>query len=153
MRNAILTGIFVLAASVSCFGQLLTSATADVADPGGLLISAKKVMVLIEVGPPAAASYIPDFPRAKKQVSEKLAKIRLVAVANPADADIVIVVHEQNEGANSVTICLGDKLEVFRGGKVPSASDTPIFSVNEYCGVTWPLNRAMDKLIKAMKGK
>ena len=153
MKNAIKTCIFLLATSISCFGQLLTSATADVNDPGGLLKSAKKVAVLIEVGVPAAAYYIPDFPRAKKQMAEKLAKTKLIVVANPVDSDIVIVVHEQNEGANNVTICLGDKLEVFKGGKAPTESDIPIFSVNEYCGVTWPLNRAMDKLIKAMKGK
>jgi hypothetical protein len=153
MRNAIRTCIFLLATSISCFGQLLTSATADVNDPGGVLKSAKKVAVLIEVGPPAAAYYIPDFPRAKKQMSQKLARVKLIVVTDPIDADVVIVVHEQNEGANNVTICLGDKLDVFKGGKAPAESDIPLFSVNEYCGVTWPLNRAMDKLIKAMKDK
>jgi hypothetical protein len=131
----------------------LTSATADVNDPGGLLKSAKKVAVLIEVGAPAAAYYLPDFPRAKKQMAQKLAKTKLIVVANPIDADIVIVAQEQNEGANNITTCLGDKLDVFKGGKTPSESDIPLFSVNEYCGVTWPLNRAMDKLIKSMKGK
>ena len=74
-------------------------------------------------------------------------------MASPAVADIVIVVHERNEGANNVTICLGDEVDVFKGGKAPSESDTPVWSVNEYCGISWPLNRALDKLIKAMKSK
>lgn len=142
-----------MATFANSFGQILTFATTDVADSDGLPKSAKKTAVILDIGHPAAAYYIPDYPRAKKQLAEKLTKTRLVVVGNTADADIVIVVHEQNEGANGTTICLGDKLEVFKGGKTPSASDTPIFSVNEYCGVTWPLNRAMDKLIRAMKAK
>jgi hypothetical protein len=155
MRNVVLTCVLVLTATVNCFGQLQNMVT-DVADVNGMLKSAKKVAVFIELGTSAAdpnALYLPSFARAKQQVTEKLAKARLEAVANPADADIVIVVHEINEGGQSGVICLGDKLDVFKGGKVPSESDTPIFSVNEYCGISWPLNRAMDKLIKAMKGK
>jgi hypothetical protein len=154
MRNVILTYMFVLTTSVTCFGQLQNMVTGDVADVKGLLKSAKNVAVFIELGTPAAAQtayYVPDFARAKKQVSEKLAKAGLVAVANPADADIVIVVHEINEGGTGGAICLGDKLDVFKGGKAPSESDAPIFSANEYCGLSWPLNRAMDRLIKAMK--
>src|ERR1039458_10302186 len=158
MRNVILTSVFVLTASVICFGQLQNMVTDDVADVNGLLKSAKKVAVLIELGPPVesrGAYYIPDFTRAKNQVSEKLSKAGLVAVANPVDADIVIVVHEVNEGTNDRyrTICIGDKLDVFKGGRAHTQSDPPIFSVNEYClfyGRVWPLNRAMDKLIKAM---
>lgn len=158
MRNVILTYVFVLTASVICFGQLQNMVTGDVADVNGLLKSAKKVAVFIELGPPAesrGAYYIPDFTRAKKQVTDKLTKARLQILANPTEADIVIVVHEVNEGTNDEyqTVCIGDKLDVFKGGKVPSASDTPIFSVNEYClyyGRVWPLNRAMDKLFNAM---
>jgi hypothetical protein len=118
--------------------------------------SVKKVAVFIEVGPGEAAAYIPDYARAKKQVSEKLAKANLQVVAGPTDAEIVLVVHELNEGATTgarATVCLGDKLDVFKGGKAPSDSDTPIWSVNEYCGISWPLNRAMDKLIKALAQK
>jgi hypothetical protein len=134
-------------------------ATVGGTDPDGLLKSAKKVAVFIELGTSEAsqgAYYVPDFARAKKQISEKLTKAKLVRVANPADADIVIVVHELNEGAEGwriVTICIGDKLDVLKGGKAPSESDTQIFSVHELCGIGWPLNRAMDKLIRAMKRK
>lgn len=154
MKNLILICLFALATPALCSCQLQNMVTGEGSDPGGILKSAKKVSVFIEIGTPVesqGAYYIPDFSRAKKQVSEKLTKSRLEVVANPAEADVVIVVHEVNEGANKVTICLGDKVEVFKGGKPPSSSDTPIFSVNEYCGISWPLNRAMDKLIKTMK--
>jgi hypothetical protein len=158
MRKVILASVFVITASVICFGQLQNMVTTDAADDSKLLKTAKTVAVFIDVGKPVdsqGALYIPDFVRAKKQVSEKLSKAGLVAVANPTSADIVIVVHEVNEGetqwADKKTICLGDKLDVFKGGKVPSESDTPIFTVNEYCGISWPLNRAMDKLINAIK--
>jgi hypothetical protein len=145
---------FVLAVSLTSVGQLQNIAGDD---GSAILKSATKAAVFIELGTPDAASYVPDFARAKKQTSEKLAKTRLQVVANPADADIVIVVHELNEGASHlgdrVSICLGDKVEVFKGGKAPTESDTPVWSVNEYCGISWPLNRALDKLIKAMKTK
>jgi hypothetical protein len=118
--------------------------------------SVKKVAVFIETGPGEAATYIPDFARAKRQVSEKLAKAKLQVVASANDAELVLVVHELNEGATTgahATVCLGDKLEAFKGGRNPSDSDTPIWTVNEYCGISWPLNRAMDKLIKALEQK
>jgi hypothetical protein len=149
MKNVILISAFVSAALLNCVGQLQNM----VADEDVVLKSAKKVTVFIELGPPAAARYLPDFARAKKQATEKLTRARLQVVASPADADIVIVVHERNEGANNVTICLGDEVDVFKGGKAPAESDTPVWSVNEYCGISWPLNRALDKLIKAMKSK
>ncbi len=152
MKTAILLCAFVVSIFVNCVGQLQNMIT----DGDELLKSAKKVSVFIELGhpaSPAAARYLPDFARAKRQVAEKLSKAKLETAANPADADIVIVVHELNEGTNGATICLGDELDVFKGGKAPSESDTPIWSVNEYCGISWPLNRALDKLIKAMKSK
>jgi hypothetical protein len=149
MKTAISICALVLLAS-SSVGQLQNIV---VDDGSAILKSAKKAAVFIELGTPGAASYVPDFARAKKQTNEKLAKTNLQVVASPADADIVIVVHELNEGANKVTICLGDKVEVFKGGKAPTESDTPVWSVNEYCGISWPLNRALDKLIKAMKIK
>jgi len=154
MKSVILNYVFLLVASVSCSGQLQNIVTGDAADADRILKSAKKVAVFIDLGTPVesqGAYFVPDFARAKKQVTEKLTKAKLEIVANPYEADIVIVVHEVNEGANSATICLGDKLDVFKGGKVPSPSDIPIFSVNEYCGNSWPLNRDMDKLIKAMR--
>jgi hypothetical protein len=154
VKNSILTCLLVLATPAACFGQLQNMVDDEGSAPREMLRSAKKVSVFFEIGTPMesqGAYYIPDFARAKKQVSEKLAKLRLEVVANPAEADVVIVVHEINEGADKVTICLGDKVEVFKGGKPPSATDTPIFSVNEYCGISWPLNRAMDKLIKVIK--
>jgi hypothetical protein len=150
MKNVISICALVLLASSSSGGQLQNII---VDDAGAILKSAKKAAVFIELGAPGAATYLPDFARAKKQTNEKLAKTKLQIVASPADADIVIVVHEMNEGANKVTICLGDKVEVFKGGNTPSESDTPIWSVNEYCGISWPLNRALDKLVKAMKTK
>jgi hypothetical protein len=150
MKNAILICALVFLISSSFVGQLQNIVTEG---GEGILRSAKKAAVFIELGPPDAATYVPDFTRAKKRTYEKLAKTRLQIVASPADADIVIVVHEQNEGANKVTICLGDKVDVFKGGKAPSETDTPIWSVNEYCGISWPLNRALDKLTKAVKDK
>jgi len=131
-----------------------------VTDGEGLLKTAKKVSVLFDIGTPVesqGAYYVPDITRAKKQITDKLTKARLQIAADPTEADIVIVVHEVNEGTTPndryQIICIGDKLDVFKGGKIPSASDVPIFSVNEYClyyGRVWPLNRAMDKLFKAM---
>jgi hypothetical protein len=154
MKTAISICAFVIVASLASVGQL-QNITAD--DGDAILKSAKKAAVFIELGAPDAASYVPDFARAKKQTNEKLAKTKLQVVASPADADIVIVVHELNEGAthvgDRVSICLGDKVEVFKGGKAPAESDTPVWSVNEYCRISWPLNRALDKLLKAMKTK
>jgi hypothetical protein len=154
MKTAISICAFVIVASLASVGQL-QNITAD--DGDAILKSAKKAAVFIELGTPDAASYVPDFARAKKQTNEKLAKTKLQVVASPADADIVIVVHELNEGAthvgDRVSICLGDKVEVFKGGKAPAESDAPVWSVNEYCGISWPLNRALDKLAKAMKTK
>lgn len=136
-------------------------------DATHVLKSAKKVAVFINLGPPAAAPYRPNFERAKKQISAKLAKQKLQLVLDPADADIVLVAHEFNSDmgatASATTIgttttataqeriCLGDELKVYAGGKTPSESDAPIWSVSEVCGFSWPLNRAMDKLAKAMK--
>jgi hypothetical protein len=130
MKNVIWICALLLLACLTSVGQL-QNITAD--DGDAILKSAKKAAVFIEVGTPGAASYVPDFARAKKQTNEKLAKTKLQVVANPADADIVIVVHELNEGSNTVTICLGDKVDVFKGGKAPAESDTPVWSVNEYC--------------------
>jgi hypothetical protein len=149
MKNVTLIVAFALLVSLSCVGQLQNMVT----DGDGMLKSAKKAAVFIELGTPAAARYVPDFARAKKQTTEKLAKAGLEVVVSPTDADIVIVVHELNEGAIKDTICLGDKVDVFKGGKVPAESDTPIWSVNQYCGFSWPLNRALDKLVKTMKTK
>lgn len=157
-------------------GQLRNMAV----DETQVLKEAKKVAVFINLGPPAAAPYRPDFARAKKQISEKLAKQKLQLVADPSKADIILVATEFNEnhgatasattngqattaGANDSTysqtttavvndmICLGDEIKIFKGGKVPSEGDAPIWSTSEVCGFSWPLNRAMDKLAKAMK--
>jgi hypothetical protein len=46
---------------------------------------------------------------------------------------------------------LGGEIKVFKGGKAPSETDAAIWSTTEACGFSWPLNRAMDKLAKAMK--
>jgi len=136
-------------------------------DETQVLKTAKKVAVFINLGPHAAAPYRPDFARAKKQISEKLAKQKLQLVAEPADADIVLVATEFNENrgatASATTygqtttavardmICLGDEIKVFKGGKPPSEGEAPIWTASEVCGFSWPLNRAMDKLAKAMK--
>jgi hypothetical protein len=147
-QRSIIVGVVIAAFSVSAQAQLQNMTTDD-----KLPKSVKTVAVFFEIGRGEAAKYIPDFARAKRQVSEKLAKAKLQVAADPTDADIVLVVHELNEGATTgqfATVCLGDKLDVFKGGKIPSESDTPIWSVNEYCGISWPLNRAMDKLTKAL---
>ncbi len=156
-------------------GQLRNMAV----DETQVLKEAKKVAVFINLGPPAAAPYRPDFERAKKQIGEKLAKQKLQLVADPSKADIILVATEFNEShgaaasattngqattaANETTysqtttavandvICLGDEIKVFKGGKVPGEGDAWIWSTSEVCGFSWPLNRAMDKLAKAMK--
>lgn len=156
-------------------GQLRNMAV----DETQVLKEAKKVAVFINLGPPAAAPYRPDFARAKKQISEKLAKQKLQLVADPSKADIILVATEFNENhgatasatshgqattvANETTysqtttmdannmICLGDEIKIFMGGKMPAEGDTWIWSTSEVCGFSWPLNRAMDKLAKAMK--
>lgn len=149
---------------VSCgAGQLRNMAV----DETHVLKTAKKVAVFINIGPPAAAPYLPDFARAKKQIGEKLAKQKLQLVIEPADADIILVATEFNENRGSTAsattygqtttavthdmICLGDEIKVFHGGRAPSETDAPIWSISEVCGFSWPLNRAMDKLAKAMK--
>jgi hypothetical protein len=149
LRRLVISGAVVAAA----LGSLANAQLQNIATDEKLPKSVKKVAVFIEIGPGEAAAYIPDYARAKKQVSEKLAKAKLQVVAAPTDAEIVLVVHELNEGATTATVCLGDKVDVFKGWKAPSDSDTPIWSVNEYCGISWPLNRAMDKLIKALAHK
>jgi hypothetical protein len=144
-------------------GQLRNMAV----DETQLLKTAKKVAVFINLGPPAAAPYRPDFARAKKQIGDKLARQKLQLVVEPADADIILIATEFNENrgatASATTsgqtttavahdvICLGDEIKVFKGGKAPSEGEPPIWSVSEVCGFSWPLNRAMDKLTKAMK--
>ena len=156
MKNLFLFCAFLLIAFGQCSGQ--SQGVIIVGDDNGavgneVLQSARTATVVIKMGNPAnadAARYVPDFSRAKKQLIGKLSK-KVQLVANPADADIVIVAVELNEGENGNTICLGDKVEVFKGGKTPSESDAPIWAVNEYCGFSWPLNRALDKLIKAME--
>lgn len=129
-------------------------------DDTQVLKTAKKVAVLINLSPPAAARYRPDFGRAKKQIGEKLAKQKLQLVTDPADADIVLVLREFNSDSGNGTamstaylaqICLGDELKVYAGGKTLSDGEPPVWSVSEVCGFSWPLNRAMDKLGKAMK--
>jgi hypothetical protein len=148
-------GRFIISAAVATAALcgLASAQLQNIATDEKLPKSVKKVAVFIEVGPGEAAAYIPDYARAKKQVSEKLAKANLQVAAGPTDADIVLVVHELNEGATHATVCLGDKLDVFKGGKPPSDGETPLWTVNEYCGISWPLNRAMDKLIKALTQK
>ncbi len=136
-------------------------------DETQVLKNAKKVAVFIDLKPPAAAPYRPDFERAKKQITEKLAKMKLQVVQQPSEADVVLVATEFNEDRGAVasatsygqtttaiakeTICLGDELKVFKGGKAPSDGDSPIWSTSEVCGFSWPLNRALDKLAKAVK--
>jgi hypothetical protein len=163
MVGHIKTALFVALFVSSSGGQLRNMAV----DETQVLRAAKTVAVFIKLGPPAAAPYRPDFERARKQISVKLAKQKLQVVVEPVDADIVVVVTEFNEDrgatASATTygqtttaiahdvICLGDEVKVFRGGKAPSDSDIPIWSASEVCGFSWPLNRAMDRLAKAMK--
>ena len=163
MVKRIGTALVVALFASSGGGQLRNMAV----DETQILRDAKKVAVFIKVGIPAAAPYRPDFERAKKQIGAKLAKQKLQIVVGPAEADIVIVATEFNADRGATTgattngqtttavthdmICLGDEINVFRGGKEPSDSDVPIWSVSEVCGFSWPLNRAMDKLAKAMK--
>lgn len=144
-------------------GQLRNMAV----DETQILKNARKVAVFINLEPPAAAPYRPDFARAKKQISEKLTKQKLQLVVEPAEADVILVATEFNESrgttASTTTygqtttavahdvICLGDEVKVFKGGKAPSKGDAPIWSASEVCRFSWPLNRAMDKLAKAMK--
>ncbi len=146
-----------------CAAQLRNIAV----DETEVLRTAKKVAVFINLGFPAAAPYRPDFARAKKQISEKLSRQKLQLVTEPTDADIVLIATEfnQDRGATATAmtygqstsavahdvICLGDEIKVFKGGKMPSEAEPPIWSTSEVCGFSWPLNRAMDKLAHAMK--
>jgi fructose-specific component phosphotransferase system IIB-like protein len=163
MMRRIKTALFV-AFFVSCSCAQLRNMAVDETQ---VLRDAKKVAVLIRLRAPAAAPYRPDFERAKKQIGAKLAKQKLHLVSEPADADIVIVATEFNEDRGAVAsatttgqtttavmhdmICLGDEVNVFKGGKAPSDSDAPIWSASEVCGFSWPLNRAMERLAKAMR--
>src|SRR5262245_45307648 len=128
MKPTQLRGVFIvsMALASSLTAQLRNAAV----DETGVLRSAKKVAVLIELGPPAAAPYRPDFERAKKQITNKLAKHKLQMVVEPADADIVLVAKEFNQNRGAVAtattseptstvvahdlICLGDEIKVFK---------------------------------------
>lgn len=159
LEIAVAMGMFASAKA----GQLRNAAT----DETATLRSANTVAIFIELGPAAAAPYRPDFDRAKKQIVEKLKKQRLQLVVEPADADIVLVAKEFNSdrGATATAatygqttsaviqklVCLGDDVRVFRGGKMPTESDAPIWSASDACGFSWPLNRLMDKLARARK--
>jgi hypothetical protein len=156
--SAFVLGFLCLAplASSGSFAQTRNMAL----DATQVLRTAKKVAVLISLSPPAAAPYRPDFGRAKKQIGEKLAKQKLELVTDPANADIVLVLREFNSDNGSgiaigttyrAQICLGNELKVYAGGKTPSDDEPPIWSASEVCGLSWPLNRVMDKLGKAMK--
>src|ERR1035441_3896377 len=110
MKNLFLFCAFLLIAFGQCSGQ--SQGVIIVGDDNGavgneVLQSARTATVVIKMGNPAnadAARYVPDFSRAKKQLIGKHSK-KLQLVANPADADIVIVAVELNEGENGNTIC------------------------------------------------
>ncbi|MGB9106600.1 MAG: hypothetical protein WCC59_17745 [Terriglobales bacterium] len=161
MRTSLIVTLLLAEAAL---GQMRNMAVNDT----NVLKNAGKIAVFINLGQPAAARYRPDFDRAKKQISKKLAESKLELVETPEDADIVLVVNEFNS-ANGVAIgsastygqttagvmqsmiCLADEVRVFKGGRRPQPEDAPIWSASEACGWSWPLNRAMDKLAKAMK--
>ena len=149
----------------TCYAQMRNMA----ADDSGAMKNVSKVAVFINLGTTLPAPYQPDFERAKKQMGEKLAKFKLQLVANAADADLVLVITEFNQNAGAIAsgysyggsttaiardrICLADEVNAFRGGKVPSPDDAPVWSANDSCGFSWPLNRVMDKLGKALQKK
>jgi hypothetical protein len=160
----ILRATFLMAFFVeSSAGQLQNASV----DESVVLKRATTVAVFIELGPAAAAPYRPDFTRAKKQISDKLTKQKMRMVKEPADVDILLIAREFNEnrgvsgtattiGNSTIArlddfICLGDEIKVYKGGKMPSESDVPIWSSSEVCGFSWPLNRLMDKLAQIRK--
>jgi hypothetical protein len=136
-------------------------------DDSGAMKNVHRVAVFINLGTTSPAPYQPNFERAKKQIGDKLKKFDLELVADAASADLVLVATEYNvntgatasaysTGATTTAvatdrICLADEIKVFKGGKTPSTDDAPIWSANESCGFSWPLNRAMDKFRKAIR--
>ncbi len=154
---------FLLIGTGICVAQMRNMAV----DDSGAMKNVKRVAVFINLGPAMPAPYEPDFDRAKKQIGEKLAKQKLDLVADPADADLVLVVTEFNINAGAIAsaytygssttavardrICLGDEVKVFKGGKKPAQDDAPIWSASDSCGFSWPLNRLMDKFGKTLK--
>lgn len=164
MNRSVFWAIFLLASIVTSTHAQLRNAAVD---ETRLLKSAQKVAVFINLGPPEAAPYTPDFDRARKQIAAKLAKQKLQMVADPVDADIVLVAREFNDSRGAIAtgtvsgqtttaiaqnyVCLGDEIKVFKGGKMPTETDAPIWSASDTCGFSWPLNRLMDKFAKASK--
>jgi|GEM_PF-6544781 len=155
--------VFALLLATGSFAQMRNMAE----DNSTSMKQAKKVAVFINLGTSLPGWYQPSYERAKKLVGEKLTKQKLELVAKASDADLVLVVVEYNVNAGTsasaqsvggtTTVhaqdhnCLADDLKVYKGGKQPTPDDSPIWSANESCGWSWPLNRAMDKLGKAMK--
>jgi len=155
--------LFVICSTVLSAAQLRNM----VVDSDTPLKDVHEVSVFINMGATLPAPYVPDFERVKKQISQKLAKSNLKLVVDAKVADVVLVVTEYDVDAGSVTsinmtgnvgtstshdrICLADEIKAYKGGKQPTTDDAPIWSVNEYCGFSWPANRAMDKFLIAIK--
>src|SRR5690348_17341836 len=133
-----LLGFCVLLSGI-CYAQMRNMAV----DDSAAMKNVNKVAVFINLGTTMAAPYQPDFERAKKQIGEKLGKFKLELVPNAADADLVLVVTEFNQNAGAVAsgysyggtttavardkICLADEIKVFKGGKVPTSEEAPIW--------------------------
>lgn len=157
MRTSFLF-FLVVALAGACFAQMRNMAV----DESAAMKNVHKVAIFINLGPAAAARYRPDFERAKKQIEKKLEKQKLRLVADPADADLVLVVTEYNTSTGAIAhgngttaiatdlICLADEIKVYKGGKTPAAEDAPVWSASDSCGFSWPLNRLMDKFGKAI---
>ena len=138
-----MTLMFAIFLSSTCIGQMQNMGV----DASKAMKNVSKVAVYFNVGAVAGVRYLPDSERAKKQISEKLTKQKLQLVASSVDADLILVVTEYNTEND----CLADEIKVFKGGRSLLPDDSPIWSTNDSCGVSWPLNRAMDKFGKALK--
>jgi hypothetical protein len=146
------------------FATLSWSQTINVAVEDSRLKTAKTIAIFIDKGPELPSPYPPDLDRAKKQVMKKISGWkRLQLVAEPAQADIVMVITEFNQNAGVIAHsygsravahdknCLADEVKIYPGGKKPASDDIAIWSRSESCGWSWPLNRALDAFWKTAK--
>lgn len=134
------------------------------------IINGKTICLIAKLGPVGNGGYSPDLQRAKAQISEAVSKWgRYSFVDDPAKADLVMVVTEGHFGENTQVnaytngnyttgtaqnvAILGDILQVFKGGSLPTAESMPLWMRIETGGYSWPAKRAIGQFKKYVEAR